>query len=50
MAFRSVSNFRISIHALCEEGDADKWTKEEARNDFYPRPLRGGRRRQRPRV
>ena len=33
----------ISIHALCEEGDA--WCAGAAvrRRNFYPRPLRGGR-------
>ena len=61
---------RISIHALCEEGDADKrdrlldlWISIHAlceegdvrpehsdRRDlhFYPRPLRGGRRKSAP--
>ena len=34
----------ISIHALREEGDESmtRWLCE--RNDFYPRPPRGGRR------
>ena len=33
----------ISIHALCEEGDAGQSKKDHDRNYFYPRPLRGGR-------
>ena len=35
---------QISIHALCEEGDSlcQSWKHSEC--DFYPRPLRGGRR------
>ena len=31
MAYRSVSNFRISIHALREEGDRRNWQKDENR-------------------
>ena len=34
----------ISIHALCEEGDAKTTEAAEAKEYFYPRPLRGGRR------
>ena len=34
----------ISIHALREEGDALKIWLTIARTNFYPRPLRGGRR------
>ena len=35
---------KISIHALCEEGDAEVAASRSSREDFYPRPLRGGRR------
>ncbi len=36
----------ISIHALREEGDAQKWAFEHLGEEhFYPRPPRGGRRR-----
>ena len=35
----------ISIHALCEEGDHEMLVKSTKDNYFYPRPLRGGRRR-----
>ena len=34
----------ISIHALCEEGDSRRWWGSSGHADFYPRPLRGGRR------
>ena len=34
----------ISIHALCEEGDNPTATYESIAYNFYPRPLRGGRR------
>ena len=34
---------RISIHALCEEGDLQIRTVRSSIADFYPRPLRGGR-------
>ena len=34
----------ISIHALCEEGDRAAWCSWRQGRDFYPRPLRGGRR------
>ena len=33
----------ISIHALCEEGDAEREFALWSENNFYPRPLRGGR-------
>ena len=33
----------ISIHALCEEGDGDRRRGHQKHQDFYPRPLRGGR-------
>ena len=33
----------ISIHALCEEGDHQEQDHVRAAEDFYPRPLRGGR-------
>ena len=34
----------ISIHALCEEGDIKAHNADIDTEDFYPRPLRGGRR------
>ena len=34
----------ISIHALCEEGDMLQGSPAAQLSDFYPRPLRGGRR------
>ena len=34
----------ISIHALCEEGDTAFGTISARPTNFYPRPLRGGRR------
>ena len=34
----------ISIHALCEEGDTRQFLPVSCVRDFYPRPLRGGRR------
>ena len=34
----------ISIHALCEEGDQQRVGTRRLWVDFYPRPLRGGRR------
>ena len=34
----------ISIHALREEGDGKRQHGNKGRNDFYPRPPRGGRR------
>ena len=33
----------ISIHALCEEGDAFGYQEAWGEYNFYPRPLRGGR-------
>ena len=33
----------ISIHALCEEGDFTPKENYQWQDDFYPRPLRGGR-------
>ena len=33
----------ISIHALREEGDLPELGSDRRRNDFYPRPPRGGR-------
>ena len=38
----------ISIHALCEEGDSSALAVSCVSCYFYPRPLRGGRRRCRP--
>ena len=35
---------KISIHALCEEGDQTDTTLATTLANFYPRPLRGGRR------
>ena len=35
---------RISIHALCEEGDTRSERGKLEMMNFYPRPLRGGRR------
>ena len=37
------SGAAISIHALCEEGDASASSTSTAPQNFYPRPLRGGR-------
>ena len=38
-----VFDYKISIHALREEGDiTTPWTRK-ARTYFYPRPPRGGR-------
>ena len=34
----------ISIHALCEEGDMHSMPPICGPSNFYPRPLRGGRR------
>ena len=34
----------ISIHALCEEGDPNQGRRDAKGENFYPRPLRGGRR------
>ena len=44
MAYRSVSNWRISIHALREEGDSWRQSGTSLWCYFYPRPPRGGRR------
>ena len=33
----------ISIHALREEGDNSRLLKTTKKDDFYPRPPRGGR-------
>ena len=38
------ATFCISIHALCEEGDTRKRACLRTKRNFYPRPLRGGRR------
>ena len=35
---------KISIHALCEEGDPSEHPAATRLRNFYPRPLRGGRR------
>ena len=35
---------KISIHALCEEGDGSGCEQSQKQCYFYPRPLRGGRR------
>ena len=40
---QSTQNF-ISIHALCEEGDRSTRSPRRSHGNFYPRPLRGGRR------
>ena len=37
----------ISIHALREEGDKMRFNPDSPTKNFYPRPPRGGRRRQR---
>ena len=42
-----VEAIRISIHALCEEGDGDRPVSAAVPFYFYPRPLRGGRQRRR---
>ena len=34
---------KISIHALREEGDLQRGRLASAKEDFYPRPPRGGR-------
>ncbi len=41
---RHCKGWRISIHALREEGDAGHVGDTGQINDFYPRPPRGGRR------
>ena len=40
----ALNRLLISIHALREEGDPDALQKVVQRDDFYPRPPRGGRR------
>ena len=42
---RHCKGWRISIHALREEGDAGHVGDTGQINDFYPRPPRGGRHR-----
>ena len=39
----SARSVRISIHALCEEGDPSTTQPASSTENFYPRPLRGGR-------
>ena len=39
-----LTDVKISIHALREEGDTTPTTSTTARPNFYPRPPRGGRR------
>ena len=43
-ARETVGENEISIHALCEEGDTPDQTPCSTSENFYPRPLRGGRR------
>ncbi len=38
-----LSRLKISIHALCEEGDCRHYSYIHCPAHFYPRPLRGGR-------
>ena len=38
------AQLQISIHALCEEGDSMAFSLQGHAGNFYPRPLRGGRR------
>ena len=42
----SSSSIGISIHALREEGDSLWLSSGKAQKHFYPRPPRGGRRRE----
>ena len=42
-AFGLMDVFKISIHALCEEGDRGPASAATRSRYFYPRPLRGGR-------
>ena len=42
-AFGLMDVFKISIHALCEEGDRCPASAATRSRYFYPRPLRGGR-------
>ena len=46
MPYRTLLSIFISIHALCEEGDQCSVIGLPHLQDFYPRPLRGGRRRE----
>ena len=43
-AYRENKRLMISIHALCEEGDHWPTSRSRPSTNFYPRPLRGGRR------
>ena len=43
LATTLAKTYKISIHALCEEGDYVLPVQEKHETDFYPRPLRGGR-------
>ena len=47
MQFAAFPGAGISIHALREEGDASASSTSTAPPNFYPRPPRGGRPRQR---
>ena len=38
-----IDSYLISIHALREEGDPFRHRSERVKEDFYPRPPRGGR-------
>ena len=44
MALPGLQSSGISIHALREEGDDSEMRNAGRRDDFYPRPPRGGRR------
>ena len=44
MTAQSERYAKISIHALCEEGDVLSALSSRPLYNFYPRPLRGGRR------
>ena len=43
MELEAYGHNKISIHALCEEGDLIVIRVPPRYSDFYPRPLRGGR-------
>ena len=43
MKVDNLSSHNISIHALREEGDRKSQTGKKAKQNFYPRPPRGGR-------
>ena len=43
MGYITIFTERISIHALCEEGDVRSSCFHILHIHFYPRPLRGGR-------